>query len=384
MLKFFRILRIILKAKFVFYVPSHKEILIFDKESQNALAEFFTNKKGNIFILETRKESINFYILYLLIKKREKINYQNYLRNIIQLVKPKIVITTIDNSILFYKIKKFFPDVIFISIQGTIHFFVGDILEILKRNKDEDKYNLDYYFVYSDSYAQEIKKYIKSNYIVIGSIKNNFFKSSNEHKKKTLGYISRFPQILYDYSKYKKINKNNYEIWEYKLFEFCLKLLKNLKSYCIKNKIKLNVIGANNNSGIEYSFYNEILGSDILSFLPRRGNYGSYEKIDRFEVLINPMSSLGYEAIARKKKVAFFSEDECVGSNFGWPIIKEKKGNFYSNSANEDEIDRVISYLFRISEEDWQKEWSLLNKKYFYYDAGNAILKDYLSKIVSK
>ena len=48
MLKFFRILRIILKAKFVFYVPSHKEILIFDKESQNALAEFFTNKKGNI------------------------------------------------------------------------------------------------------------------------------------------------------------------------------------------------------------------------------------------------------------------------------------------------------------------------------------------------
>ena len=90
------------------------------------------------------------------------------------------------------------------------------------------------------------------------------------------------------------------------------------------------------------------------------------------------MSTLGYEAIARGKKVAFFSMDHCAGANFGWPLINEKKGHFFSNSCDESEIYRIINYLFGISDEKWKKSISIYQEGLFFYDKDNLKLKEFL------
>ena len=94
------------------------------------------------------------------------------------------------------------------------------------------------------------------------------------------------------------------------------------------------------------------------------------------------MSTLGFEAIARGKKVAFFSMDHCEGANFGWPIIKKMKGEFFSNSTEQNEINRVINYLVNVSDEEWTKKWESCNKKCFYHDYDNRTLKDTLNKLI--
>ncbi len=336
MRKFLRIFQILTRSKFVFYKPKFKKILIFDKHSKDLLSNFFD--LDQVYVLNTRKETINIYIVIKMIINigKEKFNYQNYLKKIITEVNPKLVITTIDNHIPFFQLKSFFKDICFVSVQGTIHFVTGDILETLYENKIYDEYEADYYFVYSDSYKKEISQFIKSNYITLGSVKNNLFNISNNYKKGTLGYISRTPPIAFEYIKSKNMEKikENYEKWQVKLLEFFLELVSNLKKYCQSNNIDLNIIGATENPEIEANFYKNLFGEKNWNFFPREGNYGSYEKIDKFEIIISPMSTLGYEAIAREKKVAFFSMDECVGANFGYPSIKEKKVLFFQIHVN--------------------------------------------------
>ena len=131
MRKLFRIFQILKNTKFVFYKPQQKKILIFDSQSQNPLSRFFDMEQ--VYILNTRKETINIYIIYKMIFDfdKGKFNYQSYLKKIISLVNPKLVITTIDNNIFFFQLKFFFKNICFVSVQGTIHFVTGDALEIL-------------------------------------------------------------------------------------------------------------------------------------------------------------------------------------------------------------------------------------------------------------
>ena len=196
MRKLFKIFQILKNTKFVFYKPQQKKILIFDKQSLDYFSPLFNIKQ--VYILNTRKETINIYIIYKMIFDKEKFNYQSYLKKTISLVNPKLVVTSIDNQIFFFQLKISFKNICFVSVQGTIHFITGDVLEILYKNKIYNKYESDYYFVYSDFYGKEMSKFIKSNYITIGSVKNNLFNISTNYKKKTLCYISRIPKLFYE------------------------------------------------------------------------------------------------------------------------------------------------------------------------------------------
>ena len=381
---FFKIIQILINTKFVFYIPSQKKILFFDAETQRPLSLYFNMQ--DVFILYNRWEEVNFYVIYKMILSRESLNHKNYLKKIISLVNPKLVITIVDNNTFFYRLKSFFNKIYFVSVQDTIHFVTGDTLEILQEKKIYKEYKTDYYFVYSDSYGSEMSKFIKSNYITIGSVRNNLFKISRNYEKKTLCYISRYPGVFAEYSRHKDMQKikKQFDSWQVELLEFSFKLISNLRNYCLSNDLNLNVLAKEDRdkySDLEYEFYNHILGKNGWTFHPRKSSYDSYEKIDKYEIIISLTSGLGQEAIARGKKVAFFSHDQCVGSNFGWPLIKEKKGNFFTNSNDEKEINRIMNYLFSLTDEEWKKSIKPYEKKLFFYDKDNSILKKILKDL---
>ena len=179
---FYKIIRILINTKFVFYKPSQKKIIFFDAETLKPLSLYFNMK--DVFILYNRLEEINFFVIYKMILNWERLSYKNYLKKTISLVNPKLVITIVDNNTFFYTLKAFFSKIYFVSVQDTIHFVTGDTLEILQEKKIYNEYKSDYYFVYSDSYGSEMSKFIKSNYITVGSVRNNLFKMSSNYEKK--------------------------------------------------------------------------------------------------------------------------------------------------------------------------------------------------------
>ena len=82
--------------KFDFTKPKKSKILIYDAESKR-IADVILPKK-NYEIIHTRKEKINIYILIITIFKTGFKNLKdNYKKNFINCVAPKIVLCCIDN-----------------------------------------------------------------------------------------------------------------------------------------------------------------------------------------------------------------------------------------------------------------------------------------------
>ena len=70
-------------------------------------------------------------------------------------------------------------------------------------------------------------------------------------------------------------------------------------------KTKLNILGSSPNFKQENILFDHLIGSKNYNFYPKKDTYDSYKTTEKFEVLINPMSTFGYEAIAREKRCVF-------------------------------------------------------------------------------
>ena len=381
----YKLIKIVARTKFYIKRPAKKKILIFDSVGATEIKELF-NKKEDVFILDTRKESLNLFVILKLIIELKKINYRNYLKKYIKLINPKAVVTFVDNNIFFYELKNSFQDKIFISIQNGFRLAVDDILdEFKKKNTDKEKYRSDKYFVMNDEIGKEFSKYIAKNFVTIGSIRNNDVKiNSNDIEKDTVCYVSRFSDIFkayilgYNLTYLEKNFSKSSWIW----LNFCIELLENINKFCKKNNLLLKILLKSiRESDLEKKFCKKILGNDQYTFLEKSNVLSNYYNLDKMEVIVNSMSTLGYEALARKKKVAFFSDKKMLGANFGWPKIMEEKGFFFSNSCSYEEIERVVSNLRNIK----NNEWTATAEKYTgvscYYNYKNTILKNYLNSL---
>ena len=378
MKKILKGIKILATARFVYKKPPKKKIIIFDKKSEIYISDLFY--KNEYTVLDISYNELNLFIIFRLILKFKKINFINYFHEYLIHIQPQYVFTFIDNNLGFYKLRSRVNNIKFISIQNGIRFITGDILERLK--KDKKKYFVDYYFTFNENYSKIVNKYIEGKYIMIGSYKNNLFSISKNYQRGTICYISRISNIFFNSAKNKDkdIVKNQYESWEIKLVEFVIELLRNLSTYCNQNQIILNILGSNLNHELENNFFQDNLKENSYNFIPKNKIYDSYKNIDKFEILVNPMSTFGYEAIAREKKVCFFSGDFIEGSSFNWPNDENKKGAFFSNSNSLNEVKRILDFLLKINDESWSQEISQFKNKVYFHNKDNTIIKNFLSE----
>ena len=96
-------------------------------------------------------------------------------------------------------------------------------------------------------------------------------------------------------------------------------------------------------------------------------------------------STLGFEAIARKKKVAIFSPSK-VGEfkyYFGWPATHKKSYNFFmTKKITYNEIKRVLNNINKCSQATWQKKYYNTIKDLFFFDEDNLKIKKIISKLL--
>ena len=103
----------IFKKNFSFRLLKKKDLLIFDYYSLRDLKKNINIK--NYEILDYRNE-INLVVVFIMIinlKFEKKFYFYFYLKS----VQPKIIITTVDNNLAFYKLKDIFPNVKTILVQ---------------------------------------------------------------------------------------------------------------------------------------------------------------------------------------------------------------------------------------------------------------------------
>ena len=360
------------KSQIYFKIPTKKTILIFDKNGSENFTKIIP--KNSYYILCIRGERLNIFVFLKMILKF-KFSHRSYIEEYIKTIKPKIIITYIDNNISFYKFK--FNKTIKIAIQNARRTFLpDDIFYNLKKDKD---LNCDYIFVHNYPIINFYKKFIKSNYIVSGSFKSNEITINENTKKFDLVYVSTFRK-LQNYYIYKK---HDWFSWQEKE----IKLLKFAEKYCKKNNKILTIIGAETETNEELKFYKKNL-EFRFNFIKKYKNRNVYKIIDQSKVVFGIDSTLLSECIARNAKVGFFSLRGNFfpynSRKFGWPYNYPLKGNFWDYRERYLHFERVINYLYKVKKSTWKKVCKNHKKNIMVYSYKNHVLKNILLKNLKK
>lgn len=354
-----------------------KPILLYDGTGNSAenLSQIISRKKFDVFY--NRGEEINLTILFLSILKNGFYKLKkNYKIEYIKQIKSKIVITFVDTNLGFFKLKKKFPQKIFIAFQSGIK--GEDIIKNLNNNSKQSQ-KIDYYFVFSNHYAEILKKKINAKFYISGSFKANIL-SLKRTEKKDLIFIS------------KQTNDHNYPVVYHEL-----KILNILGNFCKKNDLNLDIILKHDlrKSYSDYLTKKKIFFSNV--FYSNKPN-SAYEICKDYKLIVNSDSTLGYEMLSLKKKVLFI----CYGSleskqwlkkhhyplkltTFGYPsFVGKNRGSIWTNKLDEKYIKKLLSDNLFLRDLSWRKKNKSVIQKLIVRDEKNKKLLNLINLHLKK
>lgn len=344
--------------KFFFYLPKRKSILLYDEIHSLILRETI---KKDFNILKTRELEIYFWIFLKQIILFD-FKFSTYCKNYIKFTKPKVIVTFNDRKPRFYELKESFKNINFISIQNGIHD------ENFFKKYTFNRCKCDYFFIFNKHYIKSYTKYIKSKYIIFGNFKNNLIKINKTKKNNNFLLISEFDEA----------NDN--------IMDFHKKLLNLIKLYFLNSNKKIHILLRRYDHRVvnEINFYKKIFQSNCVF---QKSNYWkkSYKILDKYENIIFVRSALGYESIARKKKVAIFAPKKIGNCKywFGWPASPKKEHNFFStNKFSYREIKRVLDNIKNCNQINWEKKHYKVIKDQFFFNKNNTKLKQTILKLI--
>ena len=379
-----------------FFYPKNVDFLVYDSTGYDVIKHYLKNY--SVYILHTRGEEVN--IISLMISffnyKFWKGNSRTiYCDNIIKLIRPKAIITMMDNDLNFYKIGRRLDDIPKIFIQNGYRGGGSDGFMKIQKNED---YRVNYMFVFNKHIGKKYEEYINGKSYVIGSIKNNHSYCKNLKKKKLdkinennilliSNYRIRLKRIKY---KYKNIEVS----WD-KFYQHDELVAKWLAKWCFKNNKKLSIAGFisfDNTNEVEKEkswFQNQIGNSNCKwEFLPRRSIYDTYNLFKKVKIVVGTNTTVTYESFSTRKRTAFLTgRSDLLNENerkFGWPATFDENGQFWSNKSSKDELYRVMDFLNNVSDNEWIKIYDQYCKDLMFLDSGNKILIDHLKNINMK
>ena len=189
--------------------------------------------------------------------------------------------------------KKFYKKANFTSIQISSRddSFFNQCKEYYK--KEKHNLSVDDFFVLSENDKRRFSSIIQSNYHVIGTLKNNLYceVQNHENKNKKVLFISQqnSGRALNDFIEEEKIIFNElFKICEDKGWKLSL-CTKNSKF--TENSYRKNLINGN---------WNFVCGDKAQS---------SYNAVNENDIIVFTNSTLGLEALTKKKKCIAFPPD---------------------------------------------------------------------------
>ncbi|MCL0045712.1 hypothetical protein M1N16_05715 [Nitrospinaceae bacterium] len=383
--KLWRYLCYFFQTRKVWNWPQQSKVLIYDAANSAILTEYL--KPWNPEILHVREEKINMQVLLKSFFKKGR-RSDSYIDCFIEKVNPCLIITTIDNAKIFYKISGRHPNIKTLFLQNGMRGYFEDIFKQLE-NLDSDTMStffVDYMLVFGSAIGEKYSQYLKGRVLLAGSIKNNFVPKENSSQPGVIAFIGHW--------RLDRGRKNTSDVARGNFFEDIWTrpdtlIIQCLMRYARENDKRLIIIpnSDRNSSDLlskEKDYHREIMGIEP-EFSETSGPYPSYKAVDSAEIVVASDSTLAYESVARCKKTAFFAIRatflEKYDHAYGWPVDFPDEGPFWTNKPDPDIFIRILDYLFKVSDEQWKKDVDSTNfSSLMEYDPGNTIFKSILEK----
>jgi surface carbohydrate biosynthesis protein len=370
----------------IFRRPQQAPVVIYPKgKSSDILLEYLD--KTQVIVTNPWEGSLNLpTILRMLLSF--KFSRFHYLIAYLQLTRAKFVITTTDNDITFYRIKKYLPAVTTIAIQNGLRGnysspnSTGFLIEI----SQEAELACDYILAFGKTMGLEFQKHIKTEFIAVGSIRNNSFTPSSAiQEANQLVYISQltnralkpdeqFADFMGNPISYQEFYGAEKQICDY------------LAKYCVERGLKFLVCGKQNSTfTAEQDFFkpHEVSG--------RNEPFSSYELLNAAEILVSLDSAIGYEFLSRGNRVVIvggrFSHHpnktvrEMPDVKFGFPAELPTDGPFWISGLSESDLKERLDSVRSMSGDSWTDLIKPYQDLLMRFDPDNQILRKTFSDI---
>ena len=364
--------------------PQKADILVYDYESLEALMPY-VNKYSHS-VMAVRGESINLYCAILSILTLDfwtTSAFSAYINKYISLVSPKVVITFIDNDVRFYEISSNFPFIKTIFVQNGRRAISSDVFATLSHDK---KYHVDYMLVFNKSVGELYSSFISGTVIPIGSIKNNSVIISNNIEKNTVLFISSLS--THSNSDKPLLTKSNgYKPDQVTINAIDKLIVEFLDDWCAQNQKTFKILGRSFDlESDEYFFYLNCLNKCKWSYIPRQEIYSSYHQLNMAEIVVFIDSTLGYEALSRRKKTAAFicraNFLNLPSERFGWPAKKDETGPFWTHESDVKVFKKIMDFLNNMDNTGWNSILNEHSSGLMYFDQDNLELQNLLKNLL--
>ena len=366
------------------WFPRKSEVLIYDACGEDALRPYLT--KYRVTTMAVRGELVN---VPCLLRSALTLTFwrgkplRAYTDTYIRAVAPKVIITFIDNSSNFYCLARQFPNAKTVFLQNGVRSTIGDVFESIVKS---DNYHVDNMLVFGGAIGKKYNAYVSGSVTAIGSLKNNTVSISRDIIDKAVLFISQYRDQPAKGTPF-LTSTNGQAILHSEFYSAEVGVLDFLRKWCLQNEMHLKICGVSSESnGAEYDFYKNILGNYMWEYLPRSGQYSSYNLVDTAHIVVAINSTLGYESIARGKKTAMFACRHLLGfddsQTFGWPAELPTNGPFWTNDNDIKQFQRVMDYLNRVSNKDWDDERRRYATELIQFDEGNTRLRALLDQLL--
>ena len=371
------------KFNFSFASFKRKRVALVDASGISILNKYVPDNELSVIDIE----HLNFFAALRMLAAGKKSLF-DYTVAYIKTFKPQFVFTFIDNNIDFYKFAAIFPKVKFIAIQNGLRsnysnqmnngFF--DLLESESANNKLSAYAI---CVLGLNEGDKYSKYVQSKQIITGSLKNNLIDNQIEPKEHfDIVYVSQHAPFEIPNSEMKFFfgSKSITSSEFYAVEEYIVRFL---VTRCNRTGQSFAVLGKRSDSSpFEREFFDSAAAPHNVRFIPRTSDASTYEFCNSASLIVTTDSTIGFEFLARGKKVAFLSaridaidhvlSQEVHDTDFGFPLELGTTGPFWTNAANESEFERVIGSVQSMSDAQWATAISPYNDVLMAYQPGNS------------
>lgn len=360
-------------------------MLIFDGIRPEVLMEYL--RPWNPEVLHLRREQFNMPVLLASFFRRGS-RLDAYIDCFIEKVRPRLIVTFIDNNLGFYTISMRHPYVKTLFVQNgwrdNSHsvFGVYDDLD----SETTSKFFVDYMLVLGSEISKKYSQCIGGESVIVGSIHNNLVCKEKSPQQGVIAFVSQWRDSP-------GLNMRGvFHPFE----DFWTKpdglVVQCLMQYAkIKNK-RLMIISATTRHisedfrRREKAYFRDLMGSEP-EFLRPSGPCSSYHATDSADVVVAVDSNLGYESVARGNKTAIFPiRGHFVNNdslNYGWPGVFPDEGLFWTNNPDPDSFVRILDYLFEVDDAQLREDVRASNfSSIMEYDPGNSVVRDTLERVL--
>lgn len=377
-----------------FSFPRRVRLVYFGRIGLGILRNYVT--ETDVAIYENPRERLNVWVAARMVLSRDLSEF-SYYRAFLRWRRPKFVITMEDNNVTFYATKVVMPECTTLAIQNGVrnaHSHSADSnFKIELQQLNQKGYDADVIGTLGGLGSTFYKGALPNSrvrLVEMGHVMNNALSVSGEGdsaSSRRLVFISKFP------------NRGESGVdneWDSKVIFYMHQAAVTAKQYYnVEGIVARNCATIANEHSLqfvvlgkrpawqvgEYNYFAEHLKGLSWQYLPSSNQASSYEAIRPSDVIVNVDSTLGYELFSRGLRVAFVAarmhaagHPEIVEQRFGYPLVNEATGPYWTSDATDAEIRRVVGTAISVNEEQWLNMSQSMRQLLFQYDYANTRL----------